>query len=85
MKSITIHNIEEPLEKEIKSKAKAEGLSVNKTIKKILEQAFGVEPKDTRKNRRQFEEFCGVWSKSDLKEFEKATREFREVDPEEWE
>ena len=84
MKSITIHGIDDPLGKLIKSKAEAEGLSVNKTIKRILEQSLGVEPKDKEGNRAHFEEFCGLWSGSDLEEFETATGEFRQVNPEEW-
>jgi hypothetical protein len=45
MKSITIHGVDEPLAELIKSKAKSEGLSVNQTIKNILEAALGVKPK----------------------------------------
>jgi predicted DNA binding CopG/RHH family protein len=44
MKSITIHGIDEPLAKLIKSKAKQEGLSINQTIKNILESSLGVKP-----------------------------------------
>ena len=44
MKSITIHGIDEPLEKLIKSRAREEGLSINKTLKKLLEQSLGVKP-----------------------------------------
>jgi hypothetical protein len=35
-------------------------------------------------NRREFEEFCGVWSKADLSEFEKNTAPIRKVDPGDW-
>ena len=44
MKSITIHGVDEPLSELIKSKAQSEGLSINKTIKKILESSLGVKP-----------------------------------------
>ena len=84
MKSITIHGIDEPLVKLIKSKAKQEGLSVNRTIKKILEASLGVKPKDYLDNISRFEEFCGIWSKTELSEFEKKTDPLRRVDPEDW-
>ena len=84
MKSITIHGIDEPLAKLIKAKALAEGLSVNKTLKKILEEAFGVRPRDKSINRKDFEEFCGAWSKADLSEFDKQTAELRIIDPGDW-
>ena len=84
MKSITIHGIDEPLAKLIKSKAQEEGLSINKTIKKALEEAFGVKPRHKGSNRSQFEEFCGIWSISELNEFDKNTKELRKIDPEDW-
>jgi len=36
MKSITLRKIDGPLSELIKSKARSEGLSINKTVKKIL-------------------------------------------------
>jgi hypothetical protein len=84
MKSITIHGVDKPLAELIKSKATSEGLSVNRTIKKMLESALGVRPSLNHTNRREFEEFCGVWSKADLSEFEKNTAAIRKVDPGDW-
>jgi hypothetical protein len=84
MKSITIHGIDEPLVKLIKSRAKEEGLSINQTIKNILEAALGVKPRDYLDNIDRFEEFCGIWSKKELSEFEKKTKMLRRVDPEDW-
>jgi len=84
MKSITIHGIDEPLVKLIKSKAKQEGLSINKTIKKILESSLGVKPKDYLDNIGRFKEFCGFWTNTELSEFEKKTEPLRRVDPEDW-
>ena len=56
MKSITIHGVDKPLAELIKSKATSEGLSVNRTIKKIfeyhVEAAVSVEP--ARVELRQF-------------------------------
>jgi predicted DNA binding CopG/RHH family protein len=60
MKSITIHGIDEPLAKLIKSKAKQKGLSINQTIKNILESSLGVKPKDYLDNISRFEEFCVI-------------------------
>ncbi len=39
MKSMTIHGVDQQLANLIKAKAQAEGMSVNKTIKLILETA----------------------------------------------
>ena len=84
MKSITIHGIDDPLAKLIKSKAQSEGLSVNKTVKKLLEESLGVKPRKKGINRSDFEEFCGIWSESERTEFEEKTTEFRNVDDEDW-
>ncbi len=84
MKSITIHGIDEPLAELIKSKARSEGLSMNKTIKRLLEVSLGVKPRDKNAYRGEFEKFCGVWSKTDVNEFEKRTKALRVIDHEEW-
>ena len=84
MKSMTIHGIDKQLEDLIKSKAKEEGLSINKTIKKLLETSLGVKPQPSRKNLDEFKEFRGVWSREDLKVFEEKTAGIRTVDQEDW-
>jgi hypothetical protein len=84
MKSITIHGIDDPLAKLIKSKALTEGLSINKTVKKLLEESLGVKPRDKGINRGDFEEFCGIWSESERTEFEEKTKDLRHVNYEDW-
>jgi hypothetical protein len=84
MKSITIHGIDKQLERLIKSKAESEGLSVNKTVKKLLETSLGVKPKIIRENLKEFEEFCGLWTREDLDEFEEKTEDLRRVDQRDW-
>ena len=41
MKSITIHKVEDPIVELIKQRADAEGISVNRVVKKLLEEALG--------------------------------------------
>jgi hypothetical protein len=84
MKSITIHGLDEPLWKMIKAKSKYEGLSMNRTIKKILETAFGIKPKISQEREKEFKEFCGIWSKADASEFKKAVKDFEIVNKEDW-
>ena len=84
MKSITIHGIDDPLAELIKSKALSEGLSINKTVKKLLEESLGVKPRKKGKNRGDFEEFFGIWSESERIEFEDRTDELRNVNDEDW-
>jgi len=84
MKSITIHGIDDPLAELLKSRAQAEGLSLNKTVKKILEESLGVKPRNKGMHRSDFEEFCGMWSQSELEEFEENTNDLRKIQNEDW-
>ena len=84
MKSITVHNIDEQLDRLIKSRAESEGLSVNKMIKKLLEESLGVKPQSTGKNLEAFKEFSGLWSDAEVREFEKKTKDLRGVDDGDW-
>jgi hypothetical protein len=84
MKSITIHDLDEPLEAMIEEKAREEGLSLNKTVKRLLRKALGLEEPHNGERKGDFAEFSGVWSKADGKEFAKATRDLRRVDLRDW-
>ena len=84
MKSITIHGLDQPLWSILKSRAESEGISMNKTIKQLLERAVGITPSEVNDKKEQFREFSGVWSKNDLSEFIASTRVFEEVNPEDW-
>jgi hypothetical protein len=84
MKTISIHNLDDQLVRLISERARAEGSSVNKVIKSLLAQALGVKPTATAPRRHEFEEFCGVWSARELKEFEKRAGDMDQVDPGDW-
>ena len=84
MKSMTIHGIDRQLAELIQSKAESEGLSINKTIKKILETALGVKPQPPQRNIEDFKEFHGIWTDDELTAFEENTSETRTVDTEDW-
>ena len=85
MKSITIHGLDDQLNDLIKSRAKSEGLSINKTVKKLLETSLGVRPQNEKRNLNDFKEFCGLWTKADLDEFEEKTADLRKTDKRDWE
>lgn len=83
MKSITVHGLDDTLDEKIRTKAGAEGLSLNKTIKQLLKEALGMgeRPPD---RRRDFQDFLGSWSRADLQEFHRATEDFATVDLDDW-
>ena len=84
MNSITIHGLDLNLSKQIKDKAKIEGLSLNKTIKSLLEKALGIKPAEQNRYKNDFEEFAGVWKKSDLVEFSNNIKELEKIDEDDW-
>lgn len=59
MKSMTIHELSEPLAKRIEDITKLDGTSLNKTIKRLLESALGLTPAANSNHADDFREF--VW------------------------
>jgi hypothetical protein len=84
MKSITIHGLDEDTARRIETQAKADGQSLNRTIKNLLGQSLGIKPAARNRHAENFSEFLGVWGKKDQEEFEKAARTFRTIDDEDW-
>ena len=79
MKSITIHGLDDELDRLIEERAAAEGKSLNMTIKTLLEEALGVRP--SRNHRQEFMDLFGRWSEADRQQFLQATEDLRQTDP----
>ncbi|MCK5152867.1 MAG: hypothetical protein KAQ93_00790 [Spirochaetales bacterium] len=84
MKSITIHGIDDITSQQLQIVAEKLGLSLNKTIKRIIQEALGIKPAEISSRRSDFEEFCGIWSEEDLQEFTETVKPLRQINPEEW-
>ncbi len=82
MSSITIHNIDHELDRQIRLKAAQANLSLNKIIKKILEEQLRIKARKIKDRRDDFIDMCGVWSKKDEVAFSKNIREFENFRPE---
>jgi len=83
MTSITIHDLDDHLATLIRARARAEGKSLNQTIKRLIEEALGVK-RTQASHRKDFEKFCGMWSKAEAAAFRKATGDLERTDPEDW-
>lgn len=82
MNSITLHNLEPELARQIQKKAAASGASLNKTIKGLLRDSLGM---SKTKKKHNFDKFFGVWSKKEAQEFERIIEEeFEVVDKKDW-
>ena len=84
MKSITIHNLDDRASKKLNELSRKHGLSLNKTIKKILYESLGIYSDKSKDHTEDFTEFFGVWSKEEAKQFELSVQEFEKIDIEEW-
>jgi hypothetical protein len=84
MKSITIHNLDEPLDTLIREKARNEGLSLNNTIKKLLAESLGLSPKKDEERKKDFLDLFGSWSAGDVQDFKKLVSDFEKIDPCDW-
>ena len=84
MKSITIHNLEPELEKGITAEAKRLGLSLNKTIKKLLRDSMNLSPEKKSGKKADFSDLAGTWTQEEYDEFEKNTAIFEKIDEEMW-
>ncbi len=84
MKSITIHGIDDITSQQLQITAEKLGLSLNKTIKKIIQEALGIKPTEVSSRRKDFEEFYGLWSNKDLNEFNDTVEPLRQINPEDW-
>ena len=84
MKSITIHGLEDPLDSLIREKAKSQGLSLNKTIKKLLAESLGVSPKSDEDRKDDFLDLFGKWSQKEAQQFKAQITDLEKIDPEDW-
>ena len=83
MPSITIHDLDKTVAAVIKALARAEKSSLNKVIKRLLEEALGIRA-SKGKNRKDFEALCGTWSKAQKRTFDKRLEEVSRIDPGDW-
>ena len=84
MKSITIHGVDNHLAEALKRLAEEHNTSVNRTVKRLLEEVLGMKPRESARYHDDFAKFCGLWSAKDLAEFEDATVDMGAIDPEDW-
>ena len=82
MSQITIRQLPVNLERQIRRLANEKKLSLNKTIILLLKKSLGVSG-DERK-QRDFGDLAGKWDDEEVKEFEKNTQLFTEIESEVW-
>jgi len=82
MKSITVHGIDDILDKKISEKSKEYKLSQNKTVKKLLENSLSTN--ETENKRQEFLTLFGKWTIQDKEEFEKQIEDLEKIHESDW-
>ena len=83
MKTISLHGVDKELEYKIREKAAEYGLSVNRTLKKIIGDSLGRRG-GSGDPRRDFDDLCGALSAKAGEELEGILSEMDRIDPEKW-
>lgn len=82
MSQITLRDLPEPLEQEIRKEAHRRGSSLNKVIISILEKGLGLQSGIDKK--RDLASLAGTWDEAALTEFQNATTVFEKINEENW-
>jgi plasmid stability protein len=85
MKSLTIHGIDDALDRQLRNRASRQGTSLNKTVRNLLGESLGTLRRPRLPDHADdFACFLGTWSKADVARQEDALAYSRHVNPEDW-
>ena len=81
MSTLTIRSCDEELSRCIHTESEKRGISINKLILELLENAFAG---GKRKRYTDLDHLAGTWTPEDSLLFDKATADIRQVNEDEW-
>jgi hypothetical protein len=82
MSSITIHNMDNKLDRSLSDEAKRRKTSKNRLVKELLARALGLPASGTYSD--DYREFCGLWTAEELAEFKASQADNSRIDEEDW-
>lgn len=82
MKTMTIRNVSTELSAALEGERRRRGLSLNRTVLDLLQEALGVFAGASRSNGLR--RLAGCWSEDEFRDFEQAIAPFSEVDEDLW-
>ena len=82
MSSITIHDIDSELDSRITKEARKRKISKNRLIKELLAGSVGLPYSAVFAD--DYNEFCGLWNRNELDEFNSAQETNRQFDTGDW-
>lgn len=82
MKTITLRNIPVELATALEAEKRRRGLSLNRTVLLLIQEAIGIAGTNRRSNG--LHKLAGTWSEDEFQNFEKDTAPFQEIDLDIW-
>ncbi len=85
MKSITIHKLDEALARALEERARREGVSINRLVKRLLRSALCLEKASVPEHRDEFLDLFGTWSDRETEDLHKRIEDLERIEPQVWE
>ena len=82
MSQITLRQIPDVLDKQLRSLAGKNKTSLNKVVLSLLLKNLGLSANSDKK--RDLTDLCGTWTSKQYEEFQRNTEQFNQIDPEIW-
>lgn len=84
LKPVTLRNLPESVAAAIVRRAKRDGLSLNRTVARVLEEAIAPYAHSGTREYHDLDDLMGTWSRAEAEAFDRALGEQREVEPDLW-
>lgn len=86
MKQLTIRGFDAPLERRIRQVARAEGISLNQAVLRLLRKGAGLDQAagSSLAIGSALDDLIGTWSEQEARELDEAVRDFEHIDEELW-
>lgn len=84
MSTMTIRGFDERTIKALREKAKQEGMSINATIVKLVQEELGLKKKKRIVVYNDLDHLAGTWNDKEYKEFQKRIKDFEVIDENMW-
>jgi hypothetical protein len=83
-KTITVRDLSPEVARAVREKARKEGLSLNRAVARLLEEATGHGHVGGPTLHHDLDDFAGRWTKKEADAFDAFLEEHRAIDPEMW-
>lgn len=86
MKQITIRGLDRELERRVRALARAEGISLNKAVLRLLRMGAGMTPprEEEVSVGGTLDHLVGTWTEAEARAFGHAVADFERIDPGLW-